>query len=180
MSRVPLNNASIANNIKNAHIPKVSFYQYFNDKEDALFYLLELETKANREKFISLLTQTEGDVAETFIALFKHMLIKFKDQENRSFFKNTFLNMNHKIEHVFTEGIRVTENFSEISNIIDTQTLNISHKQEVMYIAKIIGVVTVHNLIQNFAKEIPLDEAVRNYELEVNLLKRGLYHKEQK
>ena len=179
-SRVPLNEASIANIVKNAHIPRGSFYQYFDDKEDAFFYLLELETKANREKFIFLLKQTEGDVAETFIALFKHMLIKFKDQENRSFFKNTFLNMNHKIEHVFTEGIRVTEDFSEISDIIDTQKLNISHEQEVMYIAKIIGVVTVHNLIQNFAKEIPLDEAVRNYEFEIDLLKRGLYHKEQK
>src|SRR5699024_12234945 len=82
LSRVPLNEASIANIVKNAHIPRGSFYQYFDDKEDAFFYLLELETKANREKFIFLLKQTEGDVAETFIALFKHMLIKFKDQEN--------------------------------------------------------------------------------------------------
>src|SRR5699024_8921470 len=130
-------------------------------------------------KFISLLKQTEGDVAETFIALFKHMLIKFKDQENRSFFKNTFLNMNHKIEHVFTEGIRVTEDFSEISDIIDTQKLNISHVQEVMYIAKIIGVFTVNKLKQNFAKEIPLHAAVRNYEFGLDLVNRGIFLKEE-
>ena len=38
-SRAPLHEASIANIIKSAGIPRGSFYQYFDDKED-LFLLL--------------------------------------------------------------------------------------------------------------------------------------------
>jgi len=178
-SRVPLNEASIANIVKNAQIPRGSFYQYFEDKEDAFFYLLELGTIANKEMFISLLQKTEGDIAETFIELFKQMLIEFKDQENRSFFRNIFLNMNHKVERAFTEDMRLTEDFAEVRDVINMEKLNIAHEHEVMHVAKIIGMVTVQNLIQNFAKEIPYDEAVKNYEFEVNLLKRGLYNKEQ-
>src|SRR5690625_592978 len=179
-SRVPLNEASIANIVKNAQIPRGSFYQYFEDKEDAFFYLLELGTIANKEMFISLLQKTEGDIAETFIELFKQMLIEFKDQENRSFFRNIFLNMNHKVERAFTEDMRLTEDFAEVRDVINMEKLNIAHEHEVMHVAKIIGMVTVQNLIQNFAKEIPYDEAVKNYEFEVHLLKRGLYNKEQK
>lgn len=176
-SRVPLNEASIANIVKSAQIPRGSFYQYFEDKEDAFFYLLELGTKANEEMFISLLKKTEGDIIETFIELFKRMLIEFKDQENRSFFKNIFLNMNHKVERAFTEDMRLTDGFSEVRDIINMEKLNISHEYEVKHVVKIIGMVTVQNLVQNFAKEIPYEEAVKNYEFEVNLLKRGLYKK---
>lgn len=174
-SRVPLNDASISNIVKNAQIPRGSFYQYFEDKEDAFFYLLELGTKENKERFISLLKQTDGDLAETFIELFKQMLIEFQEQENRNFFRNIFLNMNHKIERAFMEDMKVTEDLSEFLSLIDTDRLNINHPDEIKYIAKLIGMVTVHNLVLNFAKDIPFETAVESYTFEVDLLKRGLY-----
>lgn len=177
-SRVPLNQASIANIVKSAQIARGSFYQYFTDKEDAFFYLLELGTKAHKKRFISLLKQTNGDLAATFTKLFKQMLIEFKDEENRSFFKNIFLNMNHKVERAFTEDMRFTEDFTEFRDIVSKEKLNIDNEYEVMYVAKIIGMVTVQHLVENFAKEIPYDEAVKHYEFDINLLKKGLYKKD--
>lgn len=179
-SRVPLNEASIANIVKSAQIPRGSFYQYFEDKEDAFFYLLERGTKANKERFISLLKETEGDLVATFTKLFKQMLIEFKDEENRNFFKNIFLNMNHKVERAFTDDMSFAGDFSEVRDIINTEKLNTINECEVMHIAKIIGIVTVQHLVQNFAKEIPYDEAVQNYEFDMKLLKNGLYQKGNK
>lgn len=40
-SRVPLNEASIAQIVKLAGISRGSFYQYFEDKEDLYFYYFE-------------------------------------------------------------------------------------------------------------------------------------------
>ena len=40
-SRVPLSQASISNIVKAAEIPRGSFYQYFENKEDAYYFLLE-------------------------------------------------------------------------------------------------------------------------------------------
>ena len=40
-ARAPFNEASISNIIKQAGIPRGSYYQYFDDKADLYFYLLE-------------------------------------------------------------------------------------------------------------------------------------------
>ena len=98
-SRVPLNDASIANILKQAQIPRGSFYQYFEDKEDAFFYLLEVTTKMSQEKFLEFLQQMDGDLAAAFIKLYKQLLLEFKKEEHQHFFRNIFLNMNHKYKN---------------------------------------------------------------------------------
>ena len=40
-SRAPLFEASISNIVKEAGIPRGSFYQYFEDKEDLYYFLLD-------------------------------------------------------------------------------------------------------------------------------------------
>lgn len=62
LTRVRFTDVSINRIITAAHIPRGSFYQYFEDKEDLIRYLLE----DMREYFISLLrgilVETEGDL----------------------------------------------------------------------------------------------------------------------
>lgn len=177
-SRVPLNEASVANIIKDANIPRGSFYQYFEDKEDAFYYVLELLTNENKDRFISVLKKAEGDIFDTFLTIFKTILKEFKDPKNLHFFRNAFLNMNYKTESIFTEMFnesRLKKNFSELSELIDTTRLNISNQQEVIHVVQITVVITVHHFMRNFAKDISVEEAVIHYETEMNLLKKGLY-----
>src|SRR5690625_3327000 len=177
-SRVPLSEASIANIIKSAGIPRGSFYQYFEDKEDAFYYILEEQTKAHNSEFSLTLKRNNGDLFDAFIEIFEYMLVEFQNQENLDFYKNLFLNMNYKMESKLTHGFNKTsfdEHFSSIITDIDIKKLNISNEQEVIHVIKIITAVTTHNLMQNFAKKVPYDEAILNYTFEMNLLKRGLY-----
>ncbi len=176
-SRVPLSEASIANIIKSAGIPRGSFYQYFEDKEDAFYYILEEQMKMHHQSFFTALKKNHGDLFESFIEIFRYMLIEFQDQENVAFYRNIFLNMNYKMESKFTQGFNkknLDEQFSEWINDIDLKTLNISNEQEVVHVIKIIAAVTTNNLIQHFAKKVPYDEALKNYIFEINLLKKGL------
>lgn len=176
-SRVPLYEASIANIVKAANIPRGSFYQYFEDKEDAFYYLLEQSTKTNKEKFISLLKKTDGDIFEAFQMIFKAVLKEFKNKENHQFFKNAFLHMNYRTEMIFTEMFNespLKKNFSEISKLININKLNIADEKEIIHAVHIIVVMTVHHLMKNIVKDIPVEEAINNYEIEMNLLKRGL------
>jgi AcrR family transcriptional regulator len=177
-SRVPLHEASIANIVQTAGIPRGSFYQYFEDKEEAYYFMLEQYSKENQEKFIAYLKQFDGDIFDSFIEMFQYMLKKFQSKENRDFFRNAFLNMNYKAENTLSRNIGVenfNKQFAEISNLINTEKLNISNEQDLFHIVKIIRAVTFQNLIQNFAKEIPLEEAINIYISEINLLKKGLY-----
>lgn len=177
-SRVPLYEASIANIVKDANIPRGSFYQYFEDKEDAFYYLLEQSTKTNGDRFISLLKETNGDIFKTFQTIFKTVLKEFKDKENHQFFKNAFLHMNYRTETIFNEmfnGPRFKRNFTEVSEVINTKQLKISKEIEVIYVVHIVIVMTVHHLMINIVKDNSIEEAVNDYEIEMNLLKRGLY-----
>ena len=74
-SRVPLFEASIANIVKEAGIPRGSFYQYFEDKEDLYYFLLDEYLQLLNKRFVSILKKQNGDLLETFIESFEMMLI---------------------------------------------------------------------------------------------------------
>ncbi|WP_310172613.1 TetR/AcrR family transcriptional regulator [Neobacillus niacini] len=177
-SRVPLYEASISNIIKDAGIPRGSFYQYFEDKEDLFYFLLDEHSKRNNERFISILKMNNGDLFQSFIDWFKSTLIAFEEPENRKYFKNTFLNMNYRIEKTFTQNIyeeRAKSRFLGIINSINSEYLNATNEEELHHIFKIMMAVTMRNLVSVFAKEVPMNEAMKAFSLEIDLLKKGLY-----
>ncbi|MCM3239706.1 TetR family transcriptional regulator [Heyndrickxia oleronia] len=173
-SRVPLFDASIANIVKAAGIPRGSFYQYFEDKEDAFFYLLNEHSKSKKQQFIFFLNKYDGDIFNTMAEFYQLMI---KDEEDLNFLKNAFLNMTHKIERSFEKMVSDNEssgNFKEISSIIDKEQLNIANDGELVHVLQIIMAVTLRNIVDNFARDLPYEVAVNNYMIEINLLKKGL------
>ena len=93
-SRVPLSEASIANIVKAADIPRGSFYQYFENKEDLYFYLLNEELKEKRQKYINKLEKHRGDIFYAFTDLLQSFLIRMDDENTHQFYRNMFLNLN--------------------------------------------------------------------------------------
>ena len=176
-SRVPLFEASIANIVKEAGIPRGSFYQYFEDKEDLYYFLLDEYSQRLRRRFISILKKQNGDLMETFIESFEMMLINLQSIESRQFFRNAFLNMNYKSENTLTPEVnqeQLKTRLAEVVALVDHDKLNITNEMELIHVLKIMKAVTFQNLIQVFAKDLSIDDSLRNYKLEVNLLKKGL------
>ena len=176
-SRVPLFEASIANIVKEAGIPRGSFYQYFEDKEDLYYFLLDEYSQRLRRRFISILKKQNGDLMETFIESFEMMLINLQSIESRQFFRNAFLNMNYKSENTLTPDVnqeQLKTRLAEVVALVDHNKLNITDEMELIHVLKIMKAVTFQNLIQVFAKDLSIDDSLRNYTLEVNLLKKGL------
>jgi len=177
-SRVPLHEASIANIVKNAGIPRGSFYQYFEDKEDLFFYLLNQLSQINHEQFLSILKGNNGDLFETSIEIFKLMIKNHRNEEYKNFFKNVFLNMNYKLENTLANNVyKETQKnqYTTTIHYINTKNLNMKDEQELEQILKIIGAVTFHNLVQVFVKDLTDDEALTDYMQQIELLKRGLH-----
>jgi AcrR family transcriptional regulator len=176
-SRVPLHEASIANIIKSAGIPRGSFYQYFEDKDDLFYYLLNQLAEKNNRRFISVLVDKNGDLFESFIATFQFMLDVHRNPEHKNFFKNVYLNMNYKHEKTLANDVyeetQKTQYFN-IIKLIDTSKLNVDDEQELHHVLKILMGVTFQNLVQLFVKEYSNEEALKNYLVQIDLLKRGL------
>ncbi|WP_079525487.1 TetR/AcrR family transcriptional regulator [Halobacillus hunanensis] len=176
-SRVSIYDASISNIVKTAKISRGSFYQYFEDKEDIFFYLLNEDAKRRHEHFITFLKKYDGDIFETMIAIFQVSLEYSQDQGKNDFIRNAFLNMNYKIENTFAKLLTkdtFNKRYAEIFKLINTEKLNVSSEEELYHFLEITVAVTFHNLVQSYAKELPIEEAMENYTAELSLLKRGL------
>lgn len=176
-SRAPLHEASIANIIKSAGIPRGSFYQYFEDKEDLFYHLLNQLAEKNNQRFISVLNEKNGDLFETFIATFEFMIEVHRNEEHKNFFKNVYLNMNYKHEKTLAKDVYEENQKSQFLNtlkLIDTSNLNIQDEHELHHVLKILMGVTFQNIVQLFVREYSGEEALRNYLVQMDLLKRGL------
>ncbi len=179
-SRVPVYKASIANIIKSADIPRGSFYQYFENKEDLYFYLLGEQTRERRTNFINLLKKHHGDIIEAAIELYYGFLVNMPDEEEHEFLKNAMLNVTHQVENVFTDIFEAghgEEHLQEVKALVDKQLLNISEDKEIFHIMQIVTAVAFRNFVEKFSKELSDEEALEHFRIEMNLLKNGLYRR---
>lgn len=72
---------SINQIIRNAGIPRGSFYQYFSDKEDLFFYLLNDLRRYFEEMMEELLTQAGGDLFGLTTLAFDELLQKIRNED---------------------------------------------------------------------------------------------------
>lgn len=173
-SRVPLSEASIANIIKSAGIPRGSFYQYFEDKEDVFYYLLMKHAEEKRKEFAVIMNQNKGDLFATIIDAFE---IIIKDEVNYKFLKNTFLHLTHKTESIFAKSFHdygLDKPFDQMSVLIDQSNLNVEDEKELFHLFRMVTTITFQNIVDKFALDLPIEQALENFKIEMRLLQRGL------
>lgn len=71
--RVPYEDASINRMIREAGIPRASFYMYFTDKEDLFRYLMESYGQRLVEQVEEWLERDGGDLFQAFLDLFDYL-----------------------------------------------------------------------------------------------------------
>ncbi|WP_240628490.1 TetR/AcrR family transcriptional regulator [Bacillus salacetis] len=179
-SRVPLHEASISNIVKAAGIPRGSFYQYFENKDDLYFYLLDEKLKVGKEHFLKKLTEHNGDIIEAFIDMHYQFLVMMPDEEEENFIKNALLYATHKVENSFTylaDSSEDQNHFNKMMNLIDKQSINVNSDNDLNLILQIIAAVAFHNLIEKLSKRLSDEEAIKNLRVQMDLIKFGIYKK---
>ncbi|MFS0750117.1 TetR/AcrR family transcriptional regulator [Oceanobacillus sp. 1P07AA] len=182
-SRVPLSQASISNIVKSACVARGSFYQYFENKEDAFYYLLKLQTEKRRGYFFSTLEENDGDIFIAIERLFQMLLADLSNEDNLKFLQNALMNVTHEIEDSFTGlfigqkpvGGTIEGSIDRISGLIDSSKLNITGDQEFFHVMQILTSVTFRNLVDKFSRNLSNEEAKENFRIEMELLRKGLY-----
>jgi AcrR family transcriptional regulator len=169
--RASLKDASVANIIKAAYIPRGSFYQYFEDLEDIFYYILEVHSKEIKQRLTSNLVHYKGDIIKAFADLYQYILDKINDDE--FYFKNIFLNMDYKQEKMFLPNLE--DNLNEIIQLIDIKMLSIDSRLQLIYIIEIIEAILMRNLIQSFQRNVSREKNVEIFIKELLLIKDGIY-----
>ena len=98
-SRLPLKDASIATIIKDAEIPRGSFYQYFENKEDLYYYYFHTLKSDSQRDLIRSIQQEKGDLFAGFEWYFSRMIEEVLKGKNANFYRNLFLSMDYRSFH---------------------------------------------------------------------------------
>jgi AcrR family transcriptional regulator len=179
-SRVSLYESSISNIIKDAEIPRGSFYQYFEDKEDLFFTVLKEFKNTNEKMLKKFLKDTDGDLIEAFIFLYEYLLKSFKCEGNINFYRNVFLNMSHKMEQTLTPAIKKEKKchrFNDIFKLIDITKLNIIDEEDTHLIFKILIKLTMSNVVESFSKQLTFEESMKSYKKLIYFVRNGICKK---
>ena len=94
-SKQPFADVPISQIIRRADIPRGSFYQYFEDKEDLYFYLISTQRKADSDRLKQFLAENDGDYFKTMAANFKALIDDIVSGPNADLYRQMFLHMSY-------------------------------------------------------------------------------------
>lgn len=170
-SRVPLEKAIIANIVKDAEIPRGSFYQYFENIDDLFVYLMQYMYGIDKKKFARYLEQTDNDVYEALKLRFSNTIDKLANAENRQFRINimtTIFNDSSRnedlIQNLVQPDIEVDLTYFPVA------VQKSKHSKSLVNIVKMIGKTCLEKYL---AKSVSKDEIKEDYNSYIDLVKTG-------
>lgn len=174
-SRVPLKDALVSNIVKCAKIPRGSFYQYFNDIDDAFYYVIGQYSKDIKKALLENIVRNKGDIIISYRQLYIYILDMIEKEENKDYFEKIFLNMNYDIEIMFTPNFN--EGLNVMLNQIDITKLNIPSKFSLSYILDIIESVMMNNIVKSYKRNLSREKNIEIFEKELALVCAGILKK---
>lgn len=166
------NDVSINRIIKEAGIPRGSFYMYFEDKKDLYFYLLEQYGEILVNNMKKDLIKNKGDLFKMFQDNIEESYNYFKN-DNINFFKKSLENITIMEESKRTFGFRDKRLLKELIPNINLELLNDKAKRHI----EVIFVINMHLLMVTLfklLKEDSLDRKIlKDYYEQLDILKYG-------
>ena len=166
--------ASISNIIQEANIPRGSFYQYFEDKEDAIKYVIEKFVRMEKEEIMNLLKQNDGDIFQTVKDIFLYIIDKNKNNQDMVLCRNILQKLKQDNVNVFEEIKNENSRNGRIKDLINVKLLNIKKEEELKYILKILASIMSVEAIDVISQKKSKEEGIKDLEFEINLLEKGL------
>ena len=172
-SKGSLEKASISNIVAEAKIPRGSFYQYFENKEDAIKYVVHKYSKIEKNKLSDFLEETNGDIFEASLKIYDYMVEKATDNEKLKLITNILQELRKNNINIFDK--QEDEKEKEIINKkINQELLKIEEPDGLEYIMKILGTITRNIAIETMKGKVPKEEGRYALKREIEILKKGM------
>lgn len=165
--RTTFEKASISRIVEEAGIPRGSFYQYFEDKEDAIHYIVEKYILLEKEAMKKNLEETQGNIFEASLKIFDYITSKTHDGLKAKFYKNI-------MQELKKNNTNLLSKMEEINQFVDSSILNIKEAKDLKNIIKIISIVTRTAAIHVHSGKITLEEAREELKNQIEILKKGM------
>ncbi len=160
---------SISNIIQRAQIPRGSFYQYFEDKKDAVQYIIQKFIISEHEKVWELLQETNGDIFETAIGVYDYMT----NASELELVKHILEELRKSNTNVFEADIKFDKK-KNIVKAVNRDILKIEKEDDLIYFFRIITDIIRPIAIETMSKRIEPEKGKKILERELEILKRGM------
>lgn len=174
-ARVPLKDALVSNIIKDAKIPRGSFYQYFENIEDSYYYVIEEYSKDIKKYLLDEIKNNNGDIISAYRNLYIYILDIIEKEENKAYFEKIFLNMSYEVQSMFTPNFN--DGLNKIINHVDISNLNISSRFNIAYVLDIIESTMMNNIIKSYKRNLSREKNIEVFEKELALICVGILKK---
>jgi AcrR family transcriptional regulator len=175
LARVPFEGASINRIVRSAGISRGSFYQYFENKQDMLDYLLLDFREMLAAHALESLRQSGGDLFRMLLDIFDYSCEIASDQENGKLFLNLFSDV--RINSAFLEQ-RAGDNIlgigkDELRWHVNTGALDIQGDRDFEDMMGVLLALTGEAFAQVFFNPAVYPERRARYRARLELVKRG-------
>ena len=175
LKRVPFPEMSINQIIKNAGIPRGSFYQYFKNKDDAFEYFVNESSNRIKENVIKRISSVHGDIFELSETVFDEIVAAGSDKNWQEIVCHVvpYTNMN-KLEPIshYIENLD-REKWLEACSSLGIGNLDIRDEQEIMDIIGVIEALYQSALPQIFLGEGDMEELNKKFRRRLNIVKKA-------
>ncbi len=156
--------ASITNIVKKAEISRGSFYQYFGNKENLYNYLVHHLYTIHRSDLLNILIQNSGNLYDSLMSFFNSYIDELVQSNYFSFYKNTFLYVNHHL--VGKDGIFSLSNQSssrekqqqQFIDVIDMSDVKTDSGKEILEYIYFMVTTIHHMIIDGFVNDLSVKE----------------------
>ena len=143
--------ASINRIIKEAHIPRGSFYRYFENKEDLFLFLLNEYKSEISDQISNMVHNQAGDFFAPHFMLFDYITNKAMEPAHSKFLINVFTRTDIKLaEHLMSfADTREMEEQQEtlMKMVVETSLLRFNNKEDVLHVIAILRTITFNQII---------------------------------
>lgn len=166
--------ASISNIIAKANIPRGSFYQYFEDKEDAIYYIINKYLEKEKNRIYQYLLKNKGDIFETAINIYEDTAKITEKNENEELFKNILQELKKNNINVFDEHKKILKSQKTIEKMINKTELNIENEEDLQDFLRILNVIIRAISMEVVLKKLTVEEGKQRIIREIEILKKGM------
>jgi AcrR family transcriptional regulator len=175
LARVPFDEASINRIVRSAGISRGSFYQYFENKQDMLDYLLSDYRQMLAARALGSLKQSGGDLFRLLLDIFDYTYEIASDREDGKLFLNLFSDV--RINSGFLEQ-RESDDFfgigkDELRCQVNTGALDIRGAEDFEDMLGVLLPLTGEAFAQVFFNPAAYLEHRARYQARLELVKRG-------
>ena len=172
-SKSSFEQASITNIIKEANIPRGSFYQYFVDKKDAIKYLIEKFMLSDHEKVYQCLVETKGNIFDAAVRVYDYRTSNAILNFDIKLVKNILEELRKNNINIF-ENKDIIKNEKSLMEFIDKDKLNLKSDKDLYYFMRIITAIIRSVTMEVLSERISKEEGKEILEKELEILKNGM------